>query len=49
MHEKMMKMLEKKKVKKLDPMEKKAKMGVMSELKKDMAAEMGSGLKRPCC
>ena len=40
-----MKMLEKKKAKKLSPMEKKAKMGVLGELKDDMASEMGGSLK----
>jgi hypothetical protein len=45
MHEKLMKMLEKKKAKKLKPVEQKAKMGVLKELKDDMSSEMGSGLK----
>lgn len=45
MHEKMMKMLEKKKAKKLGPVEQKAKMGVLKELKDDMASEMGGSLK----
>jgi hypothetical protein len=45
MHEKLMKMLEKKKAKKLSPMEKKAKMGVLGELKDDMSSEMGGSLK----
>ena len=40
-----MKMLEKKKAKKLSPMEKKAKMGVLGELKDDMSSEMGGSLK----
>jgi len=45
MHEKMMKMLEKKKAKKLSPVEQKAKMGVLKELKDDMSSEMGGSLK----
>ena len=45
MHEKMLKMLEKKKARKVGPAEQKAKMGVLKELKDDMSSEMGSGLK----
>ena len=45
MHEKMMKMLEKKGKKKLGDHEKAAKMSVLKELKDAMAEEMGGGLK----
>ena len=45
MHEKLMKMIEKKKAKKLSPVEQKAKMGVLKELKDDMSSEMGGNLK----
>ena len=45
MHEKLMKMIEKKKAKKLSPVEQKAKMGVLKELKDDMSSEMGGSLK----
>lgn len=45
MHEKLMKMMEKKKARKIGPAEKKAKMGVLNELKDDMASEMGGNLK----
>jgi hypothetical protein len=45
MHEKLLKMLEKKKARKVGPAEQKAKMGVLKELKDDMSSEMGSGLK----
>ncbi len=45
MHEKLMKMMEKKKAKKLSPVEQKAKMGVLKELKDDMSSEMGGNLK----
>lgn len=45
MHEKMMKMLEKKGKRKLGDHEKAAKMSVLKELKDAMAEEMGGGLK----
>lgn len=45
MHEKLMKMIEKKKARKVGPTEQKAKMGVLKELKDDMASEMGGSLK----
>ncbi len=45
MHEKLMKMIEKKKAKKISPVEQKAKMGVLKELKDDMSSEMGGSLK----
>jgi len=45
MHEKLMKMIEKKKARKLGPTEQKAKMGVLKELKDDMSSEMGGSLK----
>lgn len=45
MHEKLMKMMEKKKARKVGPTEQKAKMGVLKELKDDMASEMGGNLK----
>lgn len=45
MHEKMMKMLEKKGKRKLGDGEKAAKMSVLKELKDAMAEEMGGGLK----
>ena len=45
MHEKLMKMMEKKKARKVGPAEQKAKMGVLKELKDDMSSEMGGSLK----
>jgi len=45
MEEKVKKMMEKKKARKLSPVEQKAKMGVLSELKDDMSSEMGGSLK----
>ena len=45
MHEKLMKMMEKKKARKVGPTEQKAKMGVLKELKDDMSSEMGGSLK----
>lgn len=45
MHEKMMKMLEKKGKRKVGEHEKAAKMSVLQELKDAMSSEMGSGLK----
>lgn len=45
MEEKVKKLMEKKKARKLSPVEKKAKMGVLSELKDDMSSEMGGSLK----
>lgn len=45
MEEKLKKMMEKKKARKLSPVEQKAKMGVLKDLKDDMSAEMGGSLK----
>lgn len=45
LEEKLMKMLEKKKAKKIGPAEQKAKMGVLNELRDDMSSEMGDNLK----
>jgi len=45
MEEKLKKMMEKKKARKLSPVEQKAKMGVLKELKDDMSSEMGGNVK----
>lgn len=45
MRDKLMKMMEKKKARKVGPAEQKAKMGVLNELKDDMSSQMGGSLK----